>query len=180
MIINGSLHTDRPAVPVLYLDLDGTVREGKDDDLGKFVNGPEDVRVFPEAVLLMKAWKKSGGRIIGVSNQGGIALGLVSEQQVYAAMQETDHQCGHVFDRIAWCVHHPNAARLDQARCWCRKPGSGLVIETAIDLAQQYQEIYPPWMSLFVGDREEDRLCAERVSIDFQWANAWRALAVRL
>jgi hypothetical protein len=27
------------AVPVLYLDLDGTVREGKDDALGRFVNG---------------------------------------------------------------------------------------------------------------------------------------------
>jgi D-glycero-D-manno-heptose 1,7-bisphosphate phosphatase len=38
------------AVPVLYLDLDGTVRQGKDDTLGRFVNGPEDVVVFPEAV----------------------------------------------------------------------------------------------------------------------------------
>ena len=38
------------AVPVLYLDLDGTVRQGKDDALGRFVNGPEDGVEFPEAV----------------------------------------------------------------------------------------------------------------------------------
>lgn len=45
--------TMEKAVPVLYLDLDGTVRQGKDDGLGRFVNGPEDVIVFPEAVEMM-------------------------------------------------------------------------------------------------------------------------------
>jgi D-glycero-D-manno-heptose 1,7-bisphosphate phosphatase len=65
------------AVPVLYLDLDGTVRHGK-DELGRFVNGPEDVVVFPEAVERMRKWKQGGGRIIGVSNQGAWRLGSSS------------------------------------------------------------------------------------------------------
>jgi hypothetical protein len=42
--------------PLLCLDLDGTVRHGK-DELGHFVNGPEDVIVFPEAVEMMRRWK---------------------------------------------------------------------------------------------------------------------------
>ena len=77
------------AVPVLYLDLDGTVRQGKDDALGRFVNGPEDVAVFPEAVEMMRRWKAGGGRVIGVSNQGGVALGIVAYAKVAAAMRET-------------------------------------------------------------------------------------------
>lgn len=165
------------AVPVLYLDLDGTVREGKDDALGRFVNGPEDVRVFPEAVEMMRRWKRGGGRIIGVSNQGGIALGIVSMDKVAAAMMETHRQTGGLFDKIAWCSHHPGAENPENARCWCRKPAPGLLIESAIDLAAHHHEFYPPYMGLMVGDREEDRLCAERAGLDFTDAAEWRAQA---
>src|SRR5258708_2156240 len=80
------------AVPVLYLDLDGTVRQGKDDALGRFVNGPEDVVIFPEAVTMMRRWKQGGGRAIGVSNQGGVSLGIVPYDRVAAAMRETTRQ----------------------------------------------------------------------------------------
>jgi D-glycero-D-manno-heptose 1,7-bisphosphate phosphatase len=168
--------TERPT-PVLYLDIDGTVREGKDDPLGKFVNGPEDVVVFPEAVEMMRRWKRGGGRIIGVSNQGGIALGIVSEPLVAAAMMETHRQVNGLFDKIAYCKHHPDASHPEMARCWCRKPKAGLLIESALDLARGYDEIYPPYMGLMVGDRPEDEACAEAAGLDFQWAADWRAQA---
>lgn len=160
--------------PVLYLDIDGTVREGKDDPLGRFVNGPADVRVFPEAVELMRRWKQDGGRIIGVSNQGGIALGIVSEQRVAAAMLETDTQTGGRFDKIAYCRHHPNAKDPEMARCWCRKPAPGLIIEAALDLAERHDEYYPPHLGLMVGDRPEDEQCARLAGLDFMWAADWR------
>ncbi len=167
--------TDEKAVPVLYLDLDGTVREGKDDALGRFVNGPEDVRVFPEAVELMREWKAKGGRIVGVSNQGGIALGIVGPASVACAMLETQLQTGELFDKIAWCSHHPQAADPEMARCWCRKPAPGLLIEAALDLAAKHGEYYPPHMALMVGDRPEDQECARLASVDFVWAVDWRA-----
>jgi D-glycero-D-manno-heptose 1,7-bisphosphate phosphatase len=163
------------AVPMLYLDLDGTVRQGKDDPLGRFVNGPEDVVVFPEAVEMMRRWKTGGGRIIAVSNQGGIALGIVTFAAVKAAMAETHRQCEQLFDKICWCSHHPDAAHPEMARCWCRKPAPGLLIEGSLDVAAHFDEYYPPYMGLMVGDREEDRLCAERAGLDFQWAADWRA-----
>ena len=166
------------AVPVLYLDLDGTVRQGKDDAVGRFVNGPEDVVVFPEAVEMMRCWKAGGGRIIGVSNQGGIALGIVSAQKVAAAMLETYRQADGLFDKICYCQHHPAAKHPEFARCWCRKPSPGLIIEGALDLAQIHEgEIYPPYMGLMVGDRPEDEQCAKLAGLDFQWAKDWRALA---
>jgi len=171
--------TGEEAVPVLlYLDIDGTVRQGKDDALGRFVNGPEDVVVFPEAVEMMRRWKADGGRIIGVSNQGGIALGIVDPDRVLAAMAETARQTEGLFDKIAWCSHHPDASDPEMARCWCRKPVPGLLIEAALDLAQRYGEYYPPYMGLMVGDRPEDRQCARLAGLDFLDAAEWRSRAV--
>lgn len=164
-------------VPVLYLDLDGTVRHGY-DELDRFVNGPDDVVVFPEAVELMRRWKAGGGRIIGVSNQGGIALGYQSEKDCANAMIRTHEHCQGLFDKIAWCRHHPEAAHPEMARCWCRKPAPGLLIEAALDVARRYPgEIYPPYMALMVGDRTEDKECAAIAGIEFRWAADWRAEA---
>jgi D-glycero-D-manno-heptose 1,7-bisphosphate phosphatase len=170
--------TEEKAIPVLYLDLDGTVRQGKDDALGRFVNGPEDVAVFPEAVEMMRRWKAGGGRIIGVSNQGGVALGIVTYSKVAAAMAETQRQCDSLFDKIAFCCHHPDAPHPEMARCWCRKPSPGLVIEAALDVARHFSEYYPPYMGLMVGDRAEDRECARLAGLEFQDAAEWRGQAV--
>ena len=173
-------HAQR-AVPVLYLDLDGTVRQGKDDPLGRFVNGPGDVVVFPEAVTMMRRWKVGGGRIAAVSNQGGIALGLVSMKNVADAMLETQRQAGGLFDAITWCMHHPSARNPEMARCWCRKPSVGGVVEAAHGLAEDHpDEYYPPYMGLFVGDRAEDEQCAAGAGLDFEWAADWRARAGRV
>lgn len=164
------------AVPVLYLDLDGTVRHGK-DELGRFVHGPEDVVIFPEAIEMMRRWKASGGRVVAVTNQGGVALGLVSGDAVRAALLETHRQTDELFDKIAVCTHHPDAELPERARCWCRKPKPGLIIEAAIDMGARFSERYPPYMGLMVGDRPEDEECAQLAGLDFQWAADWRAQA---
>lgn len=167
---------DRP-VPILYLDLDGTVRHGY-DELGRFVNTPDDVVVFPEAVKLMRRWKQGGGRIIGVSNQGGIALGHMTQRECAATMVRTHELTGGLFDKIAWCSHHPSAEHPEMARCWCRKPSPGLLIEASLSVAGRHPgEIYPPYMALMVGDRPEDESCAAIANVDFQWASDWRAEA---
>lgn len=163
-------------VAVLYLDLDGTVRHGK-DDLGRFVNGPDDVVIFPEAITMMRRWKARGGRIIGVSNQGGIALGHVTMGQVANAMLRTQHLTGNLFDKIAWCRHHPDSNDPEMARCWCRKPRIGLLVTAASDLALDTYEYYPVHMALMVGDRPEDAQCAEAAGVNFILASDWRAMA---
>jgi D-glycero-D-manno-heptose 1,7-bisphosphate phosphatase len=172
----GPARTDghpRP-VPLLVLDLDGTVRHGK-GELGRFVGGPGDVVVFPEAVEQMRRWKASGGRIIAVSNQGGIALGHLTMIDCTAAMTRTHLLTVGLFDKIAWCRHHPLAADPEYARCWCRKPSPGLLIESAVELAATYEEMYPPYLGLMVGDRPEDEECARLAGFPFAWAADWRA-----
>lgn len=163
-------------VPVLFLDLDGTVRHGF-DELGRFVNGPDDVIVFPEAVEMMRRWKNAGGRIIGVSNQGGVALGHMTYDTCIDTMIRTQALADGLFDKIAFCVHHPAADHPEMARCWCRKPRPGLLIETAISLGRRTFEHYPPYMALMVGDRDEDRGAADAANVDFLHAAEWRAQA---
>jgi D-glycero-D-manno-heptose 1,7-bisphosphate phosphatase len=167
-----------PAVPLLVLDLDGTVRQGKDDALGRFVNGPEDVVVFPEAVEMMRRWKAAGGRIMALSNQGGVSLGIVSYEKVAAAMVETQRQCEGLFDKIVFCIHHPDASSPEFSRCWCRKPRIGGLCDGSLDIAHKFHEMYPPYMALFVGDRPEDQECAANANFDFEWAANWRARGI--
>jgi D-glycero-D-manno-heptose 1,7-bisphosphate phosphatase len=156
-------------VPVLYLDIDGTVRKGF-DELGKFVNTPEDVEVFPEAVAKMQAWRKGGGRIVGITNQGGVGMGIVSAADVQENLQETQIQTGYLFDMIKVCVHKPDDG------CGCRKPMTGLVLKAYVELGHKYPgETYPQHLALFVGDRPEDRNCAANAGIEFMDAKEWRA-----
>lgn len=161
-------------IPVLYTDIDGTIRWGK-DELGRFVNTAEDVRVFDGVADLLWRYKKLGWRIVGVSNQGGIALGHMDMATCTKAMFETHRQTREAFDKLAWCSHHPDAKEPEMARCWCRKPKAGLVIESALALAEKHRgEIYPPHMGLFVGDRPEDAACAQNAGLDFMAADVWR------
>ena len=102
-------------VPVLYLDFDGTVRKGF-DELGYFVNDASQVEVFPEARKLIREWKDKGGRVVGVTNQGGVGLGHVSMIAMKGALKETNRQCDDLFDRIMVCPHKPTS------KCDCRKP----------------------------------------------------------
>lgn len=160
-------------VRVLYTDLDGTIRKGR-EELGRFVHSPEDVDLFPGAKERLWRYKLAGYRIIAVSNQGGIALGHVSFPSVADAMLRTHVLADHVFDKITWCQHHPDAKDPEYAVCWCRKPRIGGLVDAAVQLAARYKECYPPHLALFVGDRDEDRQCAENAGIPFMWAAEWR------
>lgn len=169
-----SERTGEKMVPVLYCDIDGTIRYGK-DELGRFVNTAQDVRVFDGVANLLWGYKELGYRIVGISNQGGIALGHMTMIDCIGAMRETQKQTRNAFDKIAWCIHHPDAKTPEMAVCWCRKPKAGLVIETALSLVNQHHgEIYPPHLGMFVGDRPEDEQCAEAASLPFLAADAWR------
>lgn len=171
--MTGPGHAPENPVPVLYLALDGAVRPAKNDSAG----GHAVRDVFPEAVTMMRRWKNQGGRIIGVSDQAGIALGQVTAEDAEQAMMRTYRDTDGLFDKIAYCPHHPDATEPHLARCWCRKPAPGLLIESALTVGRHYGEYYPPHLGLMVGDRPEDEQCAHLAGLDFQWAAEWRAQA---
>jgi len=161
-------------VPVLYLDLDGTVRKGF-DELGRFVNSPEDVEVFEGVPELIRSYKKKGFRVVGITNQGGVSLGHMTKNNLKENIAATNSQCMNQFDVIMACQHHPDAKDEEFSVCWCRKPRIGNIVTACHVLAERYHgECYPPHMALFVGDRPEDELCAANAGIKFEWASVWR------
>lgn len=167
-------------VPVLYLDLDGTARKGK-DELGRFVNKAEDVELFPLMRERLESYKQKGWRIVGVTNQGGIAMGIVTEQDVREAVMRTQELAAGLFDLIYMCQHHPDAHDPEWRQCFCRKPRIGMLVMAATELGfRNPGELYPPHISLMVGDREEDRQCAENAGVPFKWAHEWRAEPVSI
>src|SRR6516164_7531955 len=95
--------------PVLFVDLDDTIRKGPKALGGKFVNGPGDVDVFDGVREILQSYKDNKWKIVSISNQGGVALGLVSASEVNRAMVETSRQCNNLFDGMLWCPHHPKA-----------------------------------------------------------------------
>lgn len=172
---------DRRRTPLLILDLDDTVRKGV-ATTGAYVNEPKDVEVFDEAVTMIDRWRRSGGRVIGVSNQGGIALGYTTQKKVSACMGETNRQVGNRFDDIRWCSHHPDAdvpTGWLTDTCYCRKPYPGMVFDAMTELMSEYNEVYPFSEAVVVGDLPDDRNLAACLNIRFLWAHQWRHLASR-
>jgi D-glycero-D-manno-heptose 1,7-bisphosphate phosphatase len=163
-------------VPVLYLDLDGTVRKGK-DELGRFVNCADDVELFPRMAERLLSYKQQGWRIVGVTNQGGIATGMCTFEDAHAAIVRTQELSRGMFDLIYMCQHHPDAHDPEWRVCFCRKPKMGMLVMACTELNNRHHgELYPPHLALMVGDREEDRCCAESAGVPFMWAKDWREL----
>src|SRR3990167_667534 len=63
--------------PAAFLDRDGTIIE----DLG-YLGDPAKIRFIPGAVEALRALLRAGFRLVLVTNQAGVARGLISEADV--------------------------------------------------------------------------------------------------
>ena len=174
MKTSAELVAHKKRVPVLFCDLDGTVRKGF-DELGRFVNKASDVELFPHMAERLHSYRQEGWRIVAVTNQGGIATGMCEYADAVAAVIETQMQSQQAFDKMLMCQHHPDAHDPEMANCFCRKPKMGMLVLAVEALSEMYpDELYPPHLMLMVGDRDEDRKCAENAGIRFKLARDWR------
>lgn len=88
-------------------------------------NGDADqVRPVPGARAALDRLRAAGLRLAVVSNQSGIARGLLSPEQVQRVNARVDDLLG-PFDVWIHCPHAP------AERCACRKPRPGMVLEAA-------------------------------------------------
>lgn len=91
---------------------------------------PDLVQPMPTAVEAVAAVRAAGLATAVVSNQSGIARGLLSVGQVASVNARVDELFG-AFD--AWCVC-PHGS---DDGCVCRKPAPGLVLQAAAALGVQ-------------------------------------------
>jgi D-glycero-D-manno-heptose 1,7-bisphosphate phosphatase len=133
----------------VFLDRDGTII----DDVA-YLRNTEQVRLLPGAANAIKRLNASGFLAIVVTNQSGIARGLLSRndyQQTERRVDELLAQDGAQLDAHYFCPHLPELT----GPCDCRKPGALLYRQAAeqfhIDLGQSW----------WVGDRMRDVLPAD-------------------
>jgi histidinol-phosphate phosphatase family protein len=131
----------------LFLDRDGTLMV----DTG-YVRDPADVALLPGAAELLREARRLGFAIIVVSNQSGVARGIVTPAALEAVERRFEELLaneGAAIDAIHFCLHGPDDG------CPCRKPGPALLVDAAtargIDLER----------SIMVGDRESDVLAGK-------------------
>ena len=133
----------------VFLDRDGTIIEeaGYPDRLERIV-------FFPFTVDAVRALNTAGFAVIVVTNQSGIARGLVPEAFVGEAHRHIADRLqagGARIDGFYYCPHHPEA--FDPAQrgpCDCRKPQPGLLRRAATELGLDLSR------SFIVGDRWQD------------------------
>ncbi len=141
----------------ILLDYDGTLRETKSGE--KFPRKPSDVRVLPGRVEILKHYKSQGYRLIGISNQSGIAKGDLTEQDAKDCFAKTNELLGLDID-VFFCPH-----KVPPISCYCRKPGVGLGI-----LAIEKHHLNPMFCTM-VGDLTTDKTFAKRCGFKYQYAD---------
>lgn len=122
----------------IFLDRDDTIME----DSG-YINSPQQVRLIAGAAGALVDLRKMGYRIIVVSNQSGIARGIITEQalaQIHERLKQLLAEQNAYLDRIYCCPYHPDGviAKFRKDSDW-RKPKPGMLLaaakEMGIDLA---------------------------------------------
>ncbi|TFV45109.1 HAD family hydrolase, partial [Blastococcus sp. TF02A-35] len=88
---------------------------------------PEWVRPVEGAKEALDRLRARGVRVGVVSNQSGVARGLITREQVEACMARLDELVG-PFDTVQYCPHGPEDG------CACRKPAPGMVKAACAEL----------------------------------------------
>jgi D-glycero-D-manno-heptose 1,7-bisphosphate phosphatase len=136
--------------PAVFLDRDGTIIE----DVG-YLRRPDDVRLLPGAARAISRLNHAGLAAVVVTNQSGIARGLLSTGDYQAGEDRLDQllaQDDARLDGHYFCPHLPDLT----GPCDCRKPGPLLYRRAAEELDLDLGR------SWWVGDRLRDVLAAEQ------------------
>ena len=140
-----SLREIRPAI---FFDRDGTLIR----DVG-YIRHAEDVELVPQAVNAVRRMNYQLWPVIVVTNQSGIARGLLTEddyERARARLDDLVQERGAYITAQYHCPHHPDYT----GPCECRKPGTALFEQAILEHAIN------PALSVFVGDRWRDILPA--------------------
>lgn len=131
----------------VFLDRDGTLNY----DPG-YIGDPADLTLFPDAGIVLATLKnKHQFKLIVISNQSGVARGLITEEQVKKVNDELNKHLSEFnvqIDGFYYCPHHPDFSEKD--KCNCRKPSPKMILDAAKEFNIELKESY------LIGDSESD------------------------
>lgn len=138
----------------LFLDRDGVINY----DPGDYTFQIEKFKILPDVLDVVKTFKEQGYLIIVITNQGGIAKGKYSKEdmlQLHRHMKEEFAAHRAALTDIFYSLHHSDISdSID------RKPNS-LMLERAIHLYNIDVKA-----SLMIGDKTSDIQAAEKVGVE--------------
>jgi D-glycero-D-manno-heptose 1,7-bisphosphate phosphatase len=127
----------------VFFDRDGTLMEDV-----HYCADPALVKIYSAIPAALGRLKAAGFHIFVVSNQSGIARGLLTLEQYHAVQHEFLRQIGpRLIDASYFCADPPE---VPSAR---RKPAPGMLLEAAAEFAIDLSQ---SWM---VGDKAADIEC---------------------
>lgn len=127
----------------VFLDRDGVINEDRDD----YVKSLHELRVFPYVPEAVRRLNDAGFEVIVISNQQGVAKGLISSESLLAMQDEITRQVTQAGGRIAgfyYCTH------MSSDGCACRKPEPGMILQAAKEHGLELEG------SFMVGDTGKD------------------------
>ncbi len=130
-----------PVNKAVFLDKDGTLIEDKN-----YLNSFDHLVILRGTKGSLKKLKEAGFKLIGITNQSGIARGIVDEKFVRQSNEYLKKELG--IDDFYYCPHHPDE------KCPCRKPGPILLLKA------RNRHLINLRASYVIGDKESDVLLA--------------------
>jgi len=126
-----------PMGKAVFLDKDGTLIEDKN-----YLNSFDDLVMLPDVKENLLRLKEGGFKLIGITNQSGIARGIVNEIFVRESNAYLEKKLG--IDDFYYCPHHP------EENCACRKPEPMLILRARMKHSVNLKK------SFVIGDKESD------------------------
>lgn len=133
----------------IFLDRDGTLNE----DPG-YLRSASELRLLPGVGASLARLKSAGARLVVVTNQSGVARGLLTLKDleaIHARLEGLLEQCDAGLDAIYFCPHHPDDG------CRCRKPATGMIDRARSELQVDLRKAY------VIGDHARDIQLAKAV-----------------
>jgi len=137
----------------VFLDRDGVINH----DPGDYTMHVSDFQILPTVMDTLKYWNDRGYKLILITNQGGIAKGLYSHNEVdeiHAFFLGECEKAGVTIHDIFYSPHHD-----DYSASMTRKPGS-LMLERAI-----HRHNVDPSQSYMIGDKQRDLDAGDKVGV---------------
>lgn len=131
---------------VIFLDRDGVIN--RKPPQADYIKTWDEFKFLPESAEAIKILNTLGYKIYVISNQPGIARGMMTEKDlkiIHKKMRKELKKLGAKIDGIYYCPHGWNDG------CDCRKPKPGLLYKASrdhfIDLTK----------TIFIGDDDRDK-----------------------
>ncbi len=117
----------------IFLDRDDTLIE----DAG-YISEPDQVKLLDGAAQALTALKTLGYKLVVVSNQSGVARGIITEKvlkEIHNRLNLLLAEKGAHLDKIYYCPYHPDGvvAKYCKESDW-RKPNPGMLLAAADEM----------------------------------------------